>query len=184
MTIVIFVHGINTRGTGYDLAFGRIHAALSGADPTSSSPPAAGATIWRILKGQGQSIPRYETKGVESRDAGPADEVDLWRCSTATRWPSCASGSAARPAAGTVRPPRRSDARRSDRAAGTRGGRPRFRLVQGGLDAAGLTPAELDAARRGVNFDPAFAAATRAAGTDGVTEVIPTAWARAVVARG
>jgi hypothetical protein len=78
--VVVFVHGINTRGASYDLAFDRIRAALERRRPDVTVAPCRwGDDLGALLKGGGKSIPRYDqTKG----PGGPGDEAlreaDLW----------------------------------------------------------------------------------------------------------
>jgi hypothetical protein len=80
MKNLVFVHGINTRGAEYDLAFGRIRSAVAArCSEVAVVPCRWGDDLGAILRGGGKSIPRYDqTRGLGEPESEVVDEADLW----------------------------------------------------------------------------------------------------------
>ncbi|HEX8200765.1 MAG TPA: hypothetical protein VF590_09775 [Isosphaeraceae bacterium] len=187
MTNLVFVHGINTRGDDYGLAFERIRSALARRRPDVSVAPCRwGDDLGAVLKGGGKSIPRYEqTKGL----GDPVDEAlrkaDVWELldgDPLAELRLMALRSTPRPAPALFNPRGGETAAEELERQAREGLGPDSDHMKDLIDRAGLTAADLTAARRAVSFDPAFATAVRTVDPDAAPEEVAPAWARAVVA--
>jgi hypothetical protein len=182
MTTVVFVHGINTRGQAYDLAFGQVRNALARRRPDVALDPCSwGDDLGAKLRAGGLSIPRYnQTKGVLDPVDLPAEESDLWE------W--LAIDPLAELRLLELRPaplPEEFDPRGGEtpcqaierRVCEIASPERLMDLAPGtGLDAVAWAESS-----RAVTFTPEFAAAARASTDD--TASLYLAWGRAVVAR-
>jgi hypothetical protein len=112
MMTVVFVHGINTRGADFNLAFDRIRAALADRCPEVALAPCCwGDDLGATLRGGGQSVPRYDqTKGFGEVGGEAVEEADLWGggpLGAARPRPdgrAAPAGTTTRPAAGAIQP--------------------------------------------------------------------------------
>ncbi len=80
MTNVVFIHGINTRGTAYDTAFDQVRSALAMRKPGTLLVPCRwGDDLGAALKGKGASIPQYDTtRAIRELETREVAEPELW----------------------------------------------------------------------------------------------------------